>query len=108
MRETPPDPRTIDDKLAMIAEKITANSALVDALALVFGWEAAKSAPTADTFEHLLKLPADEAHARTAFAFGKEAGFGEAFALLTDAKAILARRETIQVQLEQEKELANA
>ena len=108
MREHAPDPRAIDDKLAMIAEKITADHNLVDALAVVFGWEAAKSAPTADSFEGLLKLPADEAHARTAFNFGKEAGFEEAFTLLTDGVAIAARRETIQTQLEQEKELENA
>jgi hypothetical protein len=103
-----PDPRTIDDKLAMIAEKITANPALVDALAIVFGYEASLRAPTADSFRTRLKHPADIAHAQTAFEFGEEAGFSDAFDLLTDGAAIAARRETIQTQLEQEKQVTDA
>jgi len=102
------DPRTLDDKFAMIAEKITADPALVDALTLVFGYEAALGAPGPESFDALLKLPADQAHAQTAFSFGKQAGFNEAFALLTDGTTIAGRRESIQTQLEQEKQLTNA
>lgn len=101
-------PRMLDDAFAMIAEKVAADPKLVDAITLAFGVAAAESTPTAATFRARLKLPSDRAHAETAFDFGREEGFDDAFALITDGAAITARRESIQTQLEQEQETTDA
>ena len=99
------DKHELQRKWGMVSEKIAQQAGLSESIAAILGYEGTSHASNApDTFRKRLMLPADIAHAQTAFDFGVEEGVEIALRALTDPDYIEGQRGLIQEQIEQEKD----